>query len=289
VVGDRDLLGCVLGFVGGATGRERVRALGQVSLVSRLWREESYREGLWVGVEEEVVPALWREEQGGRVAVGRGRLVQYGRQLFAERRMWSEVTWTAGLELHVEVFDRMDGLQMLSARGPLVYSFLEDGERTRLTLPVLPPVEVRGAAFSAASRDPEQRRFADIEAYFDEGHRSEYPCSLCVRVTVRDQRTGKYGVLWEDGKETPRGSSRNHLGTFVSSQVKAMVGGRGDGLQCWTRFVICPEPNQEGVAEEDRLHRIARGGSIPEDEYHFRLIVGSVEIAQVGSMIRSLC
>jgi hypothetical protein len=39
VLGDRDLLGCVLGFVGGATGRQSVRALGQVSLVSRLWRE----------------------------------------------------------------------------------------------------------------------------------------------------------------------------------------------------------------------------------------------------------
>jgi hypothetical protein len=77
----------VLGFVGGATGRQSVRALGQVSLVSRLWREECCREGLWVGVESEVVPALWREEQGGRVAVGRGRLVQYGRQLVAERRV----------------------------------------------------------------------------------------------------------------------------------------------------------------------------------------------------------
>jgi hypothetical protein len=119
VLGDRDLLGCVLGFVGGATGRQSVRALGQVSLVSRLWQEESGREGLWVGVEDEVVPALWREEQGGRVAVGRGRLVQYGRQLVAERSVWKGDDWSAGLELHVEVFDRMDGLQMMSARGPL--------------------------------------------------------------------------------------------------------------------------------------------------------------------------
>jgi hypothetical protein len=195
VVGDRDLLGCVLGFVGGATGRERVRALGQMSLVSRLWREECCREALWVGVEEEVVPALWREEQGGRVAGGRGRLVQYGRQLFAERRVWSEANWCAGLELHVEVFDRMDGLQMLSASGALQWEVDEDGESTTFTLPPLPAVEVRGASFSAASRDPEQRRFANIGEYFDEGHQSEYPCSLCVRVTVRDLRTGRYGLL----------------------------------------------------------------------------------------------
>jgi hypothetical protein len=240
-------------------------------------------------VEEEVGPALWREEQGGRVAVGRGRLVQYGRQLVAERRVWSEVHWLAGLELHVEVFDRMDGLQMLSARGPLKWEVFEEDGMTKLTMPALPTVEVRGASFSAASRDPEQRRCANIEAYFRQGHRSEYPCSLCVRVTVRDLRTGRYGVLWEEGKETPRKFKGHAWGTSVASKRKSMVGGRGDGLQCWTRFVVCPEPNQEGVAEEDSLYRVAPGGIIPADGYQFKFIVNSTRIAQVGSMVRSLC
>jgi hypothetical protein len=240
-------------------------------------------------VEEEVVPALWREEQGGRVGVGRGRLVQYGRQLVAERRMWSEDDWCAGLELHVEVFDRMDGLQMLSARGRLMWGVIAETEITRLMLPPLPAVEVRGASFSAASRDPEQRRFADIGAYFTQGHQSEYPCSLCVRVTVRDQRTGKDGLLWEEGKGTNRRFARCALGTSVVSYGKIMVGGGGDGLRCWTRFDICPEPNQEGVADEDRLYRVATGEAIPGAGYHFQVMIDSAEIGQVGLMIRSLC
>jgi hypothetical protein len=268
VLGDRDLLGCVLGFVGGATGRQSVRALGQVSLVSRLWREECLREGLWVGVEEEVVPALWREEQGGRVTVGRGRLVQYGRVLLAERRVWSGNDWWAGLELHVEVFDRMDGLQMLSARGPLKWNLQEANGWTTLFLPPLPAVEVRGSSFSAASRDPEQRRFASIGAYFSQGHRSGYPCSLCVRVTVRDQRTGKGGLLWEEGKGTARlfrdptpdwEQALPEGAKGVLSYKVSMVGAQGEGLKCCTNLYVCPEPDQEGVAEEDRLYHVAMG------------------------------
>jgi hypothetical protein len=242
-----------------------------------------------VGVEEEVVPALWREEQGGRVGVGRGRLVQYGRQLLAKRRIWSVDDWSAGLELHVEVFDRMDGLQMLSARGPLEWEVIEDFEVTMLTLPALPALDVRGSSFSAASRDPEQRRFADIEAYFRQSHRQEYPCSLCVRVTVRDQRTGRYGVLWEEGKKRVRSCTSHASGISVVSHEKVMVGGRGDDVRCWTRFVICPEPNQEGVVEEDRLYRVATGEIVPGDDYHFKVLLDCTEIAQVGSMIRSLC
>jgi hypothetical protein len=299
VLGDRDLLGCVLGFVGGQTGRQRVRALGQVALVSRLWREESCREGLWVGVEEEVVPALWREGQGGRVAVGRGRLVQYGRVLFAERRMWSTNDWAAGLELHVEIFDHMDGLQMLSAGGALGVEVQEEFGRTYFFLPPVPAVEVRGASFSAASRDPEQRRFANIDAYFDEGHESEYPCSLCVRLTVRDQRTGKGGLLWEEGKGTARSfqfpeplwEERLPEGAMATvSRNGNMVGAGGEGFRCWTVFYVCPEPDQEGVAEEDMLYRVAMGEDDSDrDSYPFDFSIKSTDAAKVGSIIRSLC
>jgi hypothetical protein len=299
VLGDRDLLGCVLGFLGGATGRQSVRALGQVSLVSRLWREEASREGLWVGVEEEVVPALWREEQGGRVGVGRGRLVQYGRLLCAERRMWSGNDWAAGLELHVEVFDRMDGLQMLSARGHLKWKVYEAANQTVVALPRLPAVEVCGSSFSAASRDPVRRRFAGIGAYFSQGHRSRYPCSLCVRVTVRDQRTGKGGLLWEEGK----GAVRNFRDPIlfweqrlvegakaVMSHESSMVGARTEGIECWTAFYVCPEPDQDGVAEEDRLYHVAMGeDNSEEDDHPFKFAIQSTDAAKIGAMIRSLC
>jgi hypothetical protein len=251
-----------------------------------------------VDVEEEVVPALWREEQGGRVAVGRGRLVQYGRLLLAERRVWNQVNWSVGLELHVEVFDRMDGLQMLSARGALGWNCDEHGTM-ELGVPPLPPVEVRGWSFSAASRDPEQRRFANIGTYFSQGHRWEYPGSLCVRVTVRDRRPGKGGLLWEEGKGTARDfeeltpywEQRLPEGAkAVPSRKCSMVGGRGEGQECWTNFFVCPEPDQEGVAEEDRLYHVAMGEDNSEGDGHpFRFIIESTDTAQVRSMIRSLC
>jgi hypothetical protein len=252
-----------------------------------------------VGVEEEVVPALWREEQGGRVAVGRGRLVQYGRQLCTKRRIWSENDWLVGLELHVEVFDRMDGLQMLSARGSLLMKVDETNGVNAFYLPPLPAVDVRGASFSAASRDPEQRRFANIGAYFTDGDDLEYPCSLCVRVTVRDQRTGKGGLLWEEGKGTGRvfenpmafWEERLPEGAKVVVSTKcSMVGGRGEGQECWTNLYVCPEPDQEGVAEEDRLYHVAMGEDNREGGDHpFRFIMMGTDTAQVGSIIRSLC
>jgi hypothetical protein len=68
-----------------------------------------------------------------------------------------------------------------------------------------------------------------------------------------------------------------------------MVGGRGHDVKCWTTFVICPEPDQEGVAEEDRLYRLATGGDVPDDIYHFVFMFDSTRIAQIGSMIRSVC
>jgi hypothetical protein len=253
---------------------------------------------LWKGIEEEVVPALWGEEHGGRVAVGRGRLVQYGRVLVAERRVWSEHDWAAGLELHVEVFDRMDGLQMLSARGPLEYQFTEE-MGILLHLPARPIVEVRGSSFSAASRDPEQRRFADIESYFSEGHRAEYPCSLCVRVTVRDVRTGKRGLLWEEGKGTARRpynpaihwAARLPEGTkSVVSSVKRMLGVElAGGWLCSTSFCVCPDPEQEGVAEVDRLYHVATSADDSERaDSGCRIAVGCFDIAAVHLMIRAV-
>jgi hypothetical protein len=225
--------------------------------------------------------------------------VQYGRLLCAERRLWSDENWAAGLELHVEVFDRMDGLQMLSARGPLMLEGFEEDGWTELYLPPLPAVDVCGPSFSAASRDPEQRRFADIGAYFSQGHQSEYPCSLCVRVTVRDQRTGKGGLLWEEGKGTVR-SFKDPTAFMeprlvegakaVFSQWSSMVGGRGEGLECRTALYVCPEPNQEGVAEEDRLYHVAIGAdNSEEDAFPLGFNMKSTDTAQVGALIRSLC
>jgi hypothetical protein len=193
----------------------------------------------------------------------------------------------------------MDGLQMLSARGTFMVDCNEANGWTTLFLPPLPLVDARGPSFSAASRDPEQRRFADIRAYFSQGHRSEYPCSLCVRVTVRDQRTGKGGLLWEEGKGTVRGfrdpipfwEERLPEGAQVVPSLKSgIMGARVEGQECWTTFYVCPDPDQEGVAEEDRLYHVAMGEDNSEGDAHpFRFLIKSTDIAKVGSMIRALC
>jgi hypothetical protein len=241
-----------------------------------------------VGVEVEVVPALWREEQGGRVAVGRGRLVQYGRQLVTERRVWSDENWGVGLELHVEVFDRMDGLQMLSARGRLVYEVTEEGECTVVQLEKVAAGDARGSSFSAASRDPEQRRFANIEAYFSQGDQLEYPCSLCARVTVRDQRTGRYGLLWEEGKGTGRRCMpRPNGSTLVASAPGAVVGPRGDDLLCSVWFNVRLESDQEGIPAAERLYYISMGEANSQGEFEF--VIESTNVSQVGALIRSVC
>jgi hypothetical protein len=301
VLADKDLLQCVLSFVGGQTGRQSVRALGKVAVVCRTWKQVATCDGLWVGVEEEMVPALWQEEQGGKRVVGRDRLVQHGRMLLAERRVWSEDNWAAGLEMHVEIFDRMDGLQLLSARGPLVCEVEEADSLITLGFPVVPAVTVRGSSFLAANREPDHRRWENIEEYFA-------VVGLCVRVTVRDQRTGKGGLLWEEGCETARDyegltpywRARLQLpegSQTITSRVSTMVGGQGNGLQFYTTFFVCPEPDQAGVHEDDMRYRVATGdwvatGDIAgflEDEFPFYLRMDGTDLAKLATTIRSLC
>jgi hypothetical protein len=253
-----------------------------------------------VGVEEDVVPALWRSNQGGKLAMSCGPLVRYGRQLFAARRLWSGNHWNEGVELHVEVFDRMDGLQLMSARGQLGWEVDEEEKHVQLFLNNPdddPLVEVRGASFSAASRDPEQRRFANIGAYFTEGHLWEYPCSLSVRVTVWDRRTGKLGVLWEEDKGTEWvfldpdsfGQQRLPEGTkLVGSKAVGMVGIEGDGLCCDTNLYLLSEPDQEDVAEQDRRYRVAVTEDTNDRAHPFSLSINSTDVGRVGSIIRSL-
>jgi hypothetical protein len=291
VVGDKDLMSEVVSFVGGETGRQSVRVLGQVALVCRQWREVAVWEGRWVGIEEEVVGGLWREEEkGGRRAVGRARLMAYGRMLLEERRVWRGDDWQEGLELHFEVFDRMDGLQMVSVRGALSFSAHE--QQGCIGLSVLPSsrMKVVGSSFSAASRDPQQRRFASIAEYFTRGHGAEYACQLYLRVTVRDVRRGRSALLLEEGKRTvrqfkyPSPSMQARLAegskTVISDVGKLVMGHGTATLECRTSMFISPEPNQEGVGEQKRLYRLA-----PD----ILVVFESADASKLGSLIRSLC
>jgi hypothetical protein len=265
---DINLLRCIIPYTAGRTSRQKLKALGQMAVVCRTWREAATWAPIWRLLAEKVVPALWREEQGGKRVVGRDRLVRYGRMLVAEKRVWSEHNWAAGLEMHVEIFDCMDGLQLLSARGPLAFDTRGGKNVIALHLPGGSTVRVRGAPFSAASRDPIQKRFASLWDFFGTRAGLVCPSSLCVRVTVRDQRTGKAGLLWEEGWGTPRFcehlipsmQQRLPYGSFaVMSRRSSMVGGRQGGLQFSTCFYVCPEPNQPGVVEQNRQYQVATG------------------------------
>jgi hypothetical protein len=238
-----------------------------------------------------MLPLLWEEkEQAGQAGSSRGRVVQYGRFLKGQREIahipLSANAFLEGLEGHVEVFDRMDGLQMLSMRGPVSFSaeeclFME-------FLAESPQVQIKNAAFSAASRDPVQRRFATMREYFKRGSGEEYPCCLCMRVTLRDMRTGRMAVVWERD---------NVILGLIKCYDEALSCFTDNWFECFTRRggtpreipigrLICPlgasfrvrrvEDQGEDVSAQDRLYRI----DYTSDAYfsfHFKAIGESDE------------
>jgi hypothetical protein len=258
---DQDLLAYVWGFVLGGHGRQDVRVLGQLSLVCRKWREAGAWDGWWRAVEEDMLPLLWGKEERGKAASSRGRVVEYGRFLEGERdpltRQEPGDSWLEGLEGHVEIFDRMDGLQMLSMRGPVSFH-LYDGPISMEFRAESPGMQVKAAAFSAASRDP-LRRFLTMEGYLVKGHKERYPCRLCIRVTLRDTRTGRTALIWEDNKQCV-----DHFETSDDEGGLRVYGGRwrcqknrfGKLLRTnGAYFEVNPVPDQgEDVGEQDVLY-----------------------------------
>jgi hypothetical protein len=233
-----------------------------------------------------MLPLLWEEEKEGQAGSSRGRVVQYGRFLEGHRRLAHDLLsydrWLEGLEGYVEVFDRMDGLQMFSMRGVVSFGELDDWVSMEF-FGDSPQVHIKSAAFSAASRDPVLRRFATIQEYFLKGHREEYPCCLCIRVTLRDTRTGRMAVVWE----------RDNV------RVDVMCS-HGNGFDCFADRgtlrdvpigrLMCPskvyfgamhvEDQGEGVSEQDRLYRIdsvREAFSYPSFDVEFKVIGDSDE------------
>jgi hypothetical protein len=79
-------------------------------------------------------------------------------------------------------------------------------------------------------------------------------------------------------------------------EASSMVGGRCDGLLCWTAFRIRSAPDQEGVPEQDMLYRAANTVYDPFELYASDVFGVPITVsiqgksrAQIGSMIRSLC
>jgi hypothetical protein len=132
----------------------------------------------------------------------RNSLVQYGRCL-ATPTVRDGNDWQAHLLLSFEVLDERDSLRLFSASGPVDLILSPESGLTALRLTGAKRTEVC-RPFSAASRDPEKRRFKTIKDFFAHGSQPQYPASLRVRVVGTDTRTGKQALLYSSHPGTQR-------------------------------------------------------------------------------------
>jgi hypothetical protein len=210
VLSHPELLGRIVRFLAGS-GREARAELGRGALVCRAWRGAAWAEDVWKDVAGELFPCLrGRVVRGGSRAyvVGHGRaLLERGATVGAP----VESEWWAGLRLHVEVWDELDGLRVLSAEGPVGFDAADDSLFVRPALDGDSDSDSRvvAARFSAASRGRGSLRFTSVPDYFRRAHQAPAGAGLHVRVTLRDARPGSasggQALLWssEGGKAQP--------------------------------------------------------------------------------------
>jgi hypothetical protein len=296
VVSSPELLQHVFTFLAGGKWEAR-RDLGRAALVCRSWRQVAVGEELWGRIASEVMPAM-----GRRVSeVGARRCVLERGHCHRDKRAWVGDAWWPNLRLHVEVWDMLDETCLLSAEGELGMS--EHPHQLRLT--GADRVEVVGPAFSAASRDPVQRRFASIDDYLRRGPEGTVEQGITVRVYVRDEVRGRQALLWHyeytDELQCfdvpPHHPRRPYLpeGSPIVGQAEDMPiyspALPGQASHARMGFYVCPQAGQEGVAEADKMWRVAGGD---EDNYGDREALfqmgfnGDVNEAQLASLIRGL-
>ena len=93
-------------------------------------------------------------------------------------------TWGTEYSLAVEIFDRKGGFRLFCSYGRLsVMQQAAGGDGRWLT-----KLAITGFAscwhFSAATRDPEQRRFASVREYFERAHEKGVDNCICTEVRV---------------------------------------------------------------------------------------------------------
>jgi hypothetical protein len=289
VVTSPELLEHVLTFLAG--GKEEAREdLGRAALVCRLWREAVEGEELWVRVASEMMPGMGRRMW----EVGARRCVLERGHCLRDQKAWVGETWWGALWLQVEVWDLLDETCLLSAEGRMSIS----GHPHGLTLSGSDRCEVVGSAFSAASRDPVQRRFASIDDYFRRGPADQ---AIWVRVYVSDELRGRQALLWEAPEQLELRSFEalpdDPLRPRLPEGSRIVV--QADYLPVYSRvlpgqapcasvgFYVRPEAGQEGVAEADKLWRVAGGGedNYGEHDSFFSLqFSGDVTTAQLASL-----
>jgi hypothetical protein len=295
VVSSPELLEHAFTFLAGGK-REARRDLGRAALVCRSWREAAVGEELWGRVAAEVMPAMRRRLS----EVGARRCVLEHGHCFRDQRAFVGEAWRCNLRLQVEVWDTLDEFCLLSTAGEMVMS----PHPHSLILRGADRVEVVGPAFSAASRDPVQRRFASIDDYFrrPEGTPEE---GIGIRVYVRDERTGRQALLWDARYGGEKLSCEdvhpnNPLRPFLPEGIQVRQADflplyspalPGQALHACVVFYVRSEAGQEGVAEADKLWRMAGrdGGRDEQDPAFFYMAFDDdVTEAQLASLFSGL-
>jgi hypothetical protein len=294
VVSSPELLEHVLTFLGGR--RWAVKDLGRAALVCRLWREVAEGGEVWGPVASELMPEMGRRmsEVGARRCMLERGLCHRDQKAF----VWSR--WRSDLRLQVEVWDNLGHTFLLSAEGKMGLSV----HPHVLALTGADRVEVVGPSFSAASKDPVRRRFASIDDCFRRGP-DTVEKGVFVRVYVRDERRGRQALMWEHcyrqelqcvdvpldnpmRPHLPEGSRWVRQAQYFPIHSAALP---GQALNAALGFYVRPEAGQEGVAEADKMWRMAGGD---QDNYghhksffHLRFHE-DVTNAQLASFMRGL-
>jgi hypothetical protein len=258
VLSSPELLEHVFSFLAG--GKDKAREdLGRAALVCQGWRDAAVGEGLWVRVASEAMPEMGRRvsEVGGRRC-----MLDHG-HCIRDQRAWVGWTYLYKLRLQVEVWDMLDETCLMAVEGRMGRT----DHPHELSPTGADRVEVVGPAFSAASRDPVQRRFASIDDYFRRGPEGTVQEGIVVRVYVRDVMRGRQALLWDvcygAGElrcliVPPDHSLRPLLpeGSRMVRQTEALPiyspALPGQALQASMGFFVRPEAGQEGVAERTR-------------------------------------
>jgi hypothetical protein len=294
VVSSPELMEHVLSFLAGGMQKAR-RDLGRAALVCRSWRDAAFGEELWGRVASEVMPSMMPRVS----AVGARRCMVERGLCVRDKRAWVGDTWWTNLRLQVEVWDMLDGACLLSAEGRIGLS----EHPHELDIKGVDRVEVVGPAFSAASKDPVQRRFASIDDYFRRGGDGRVTDGFYVRVYVRDALTGRQALLWdlnsqqellcevvppEDGMRThlPEGSRRVRQTEYQPIYSHELPAQAPDAI---VMFYVRPEAGQEGVVEADKLWRMAGGDEDHYDDHDSFFIMhfgAGVTEAQLVSLVR---
>jgi hypothetical protein len=300
VVSSPKLLKHVLTFRAGGKCEAR-DDLGCAALICRSWREAAEGEEVCARVVWELMPAM-----GGVEELGSRQCVLERGHCHRDQRAWVGFLWMDRLRLQVEVWNTLDETCLLSGEGELGMSYdpleirIAAGDRWEVVCP----------AFSAASRDPVQRRFASIEDYFRRP--ATAGGDIFVNVYVRDEYRGRQALLWsyhfdedfqcEDLSPgdrmrpfLPEGSLHVRQADFLPLYSPALP---GQALNARVGFYVRPEAGQEGVAEADKLWRLVAGdaghgenGNDDDDDrdssFYLRFDEDVTE-AQLASLIRDL-